>query len=116
MIKRKVLIGSSVVLLMMIALFGCSRKSTPVENSQPQFSSSVDSNWLTISLDSDIDKWHATESVRKSGTHVTIGPEGNQIDSLFDFGYAPKGAHISHVFWLHNGYDDSLKILTVSTG
>lgn len=116
MIKRKALIGSSVVLLVMVAMIGCSRKPTSVENSQPQFSSGIDSSWLTITLDSDIDKWPAIESVRKSGTHVTIGPEGNQIDSLFDFGYAPQSCHISHVFWLHNGYDDSLTILRVVPG
>jgi hypothetical protein len=110
------LIGSSVALLLMIALVACSSKSTSVENSQPQFSSGADSNWIEITSNPDIVKWPAAESVRKSGTHVTIGPEGNQTDSLFDFGYAPQQCHVSHVFWLHNGYDDSLTILQVEPG
>ena len=116
MIKREMLIGSFVtVMLVIVALVSSSRKPTSEPNNTPQFSG-ADSNWIEITSNPDIIKWPAAESVRKSGTHVTIGPEGNQTDSLFDFGYAPRLCHISHVFWLHNGYDDSLTILTVSTG
>ncbi len=112
MIKRNALIGSSVALLLLIAVFSCSRKSTSVtDNPPPDGSERVD-----ITADSDSYKEPLTEYLKKSGTHVTIGPEGNQTDSLFDFGYAPQGCHISHVFWLHNGYDDSLKIIKVLTG
>ena|GEM_PF-5932205 len=115
MIKRKMLIGFSVALLLMVALFSCSRKPTPVATNEPQFCS-LDSNWIDITTASDIEKWRVAESVRKSGTHVTIGPEGNSTDSLFDFGYVPQQCHVSHVFWLHNGYDDSLRILNVNPG
>lgn len=34
----------------------------------------------------------------------------------FDFGYAPQGAIISHVFWLYSTGTDTLKIIQVSPG
>jgi hypothetical protein len=115
MIKRKIPIGCSVALLLMIALLSCSDKPTSVPNNLPVFSG-ADSNWIDITANPDVIKWPIAETVRKSGTHVIIGPEGNQTDSLFNFGYAPQQSHISHVFWLHNGYDDSLRIISVSPG
>lgn len=37
-------------------------------------------------------------------------------ESEFDFGYAPQNSSISHVFWLYNDGDDSLKIEKVVPG
>ncbi len=37
-------------------------------------------------------------------------------DSIFDFGFVPQNAKISHDFWLHSTGTDSLKIVKVSPG
>jgi len=37
-------------------------------------------------------------------------------DSIFDFGFSPQNAKISHRFWLHSTGTDSLKIIKVSPG
>ncbi len=34
----------------------------------------------------------------------------------FDFGYCPQNSKVSHVFWLHNRGDDTLKIEKVVPG
>jgi len=45
------------------------------------------------------------------GAPVMVIPE-----TEFDFGYAPQNSKISHVFWIHNTGDDSLKIEKVVPG
>jgi hypothetical protein len=37
-------------------------------------------------------------------------------ETIFDFGYVPQNATVSHVFWLHSTGDDTLKILNVKPG
>ncbi|MBN1211674.1 MAG: hypothetical protein JXA92_03775 [candidate division Zixibacteria bacterium] len=37
-------------------------------------------------------------------------------ETLFDFGYAPQNAKLTHVFWLHSTGDDTLKIIRVKPG
>ncbi|SYZ73480.1 exported hypothetical protein [Candidatus Zixiibacteriota bacterium] len=37
-------------------------------------------------------------------------------ETVFDFGFAPQNAKISHIFWLHSTGTDSLKIIKVSPG
>jgi hypothetical protein len=37
-------------------------------------------------------------------------------DSIFDFGFSPQNAKISHKFWLHSTGTDSLKIIKISPG
>jgi len=116
MTKPREIIGCSLLaLLVIVALFACSRKS-PYATNGPALSSDADSNWVYITADSTIHKLLLAEPERTSGSHVIIGPEGNLTDSVFIFGYAPQSAYISHVFWLHNGYDETLRIIRVSPG
>ena len=83
-------LGRSVIALLLIfAIFACGKKPTSSDNFVERFA---------------------------SGTHVIIGPQGNETDWIFNFGYAPQESSISHVFWLHNGCDDSLDILYVEPG
>ena len=37
-------------------------------------------------------------------------------DVAFDFGFAPQNSSISHVFWIYNRGDDTLKIEKVVPG
>ena len=37
-------------------------------------------------------------------------------ESIFDFGYVPQNAVISHVFWLKSTGDDTLRILNIKPG
>ena len=37
-------------------------------------------------------------------------------ETLFDFGYAPQNAKLTHVFWIHSTGDDTLKIIRVKPG
>jgi hypothetical protein len=37
-------------------------------------------------------------------------------DSIFDFGFSPQNAKISHRFWLHSTGTDSLRIIKVTPG
>jgi len=37
-------------------------------------------------------------------------------ETVFDLGYVPQNATVSHVFWLYSTGDDTLKILSVKTG
>lgn len=37
-------------------------------------------------------------------------------DTLYDFGFVPQNAHISHIFWLKSAGTDTLKILKVTPG
>lgn len=47
---------------------------------------------------------------------VMGGPLMTIPETDFDFGYVPQNSKISHVFWLHAGGDDSLKVLKVVPG
>ena len=37
-------------------------------------------------------------------------------ETVFDFGYVPQNATVSHDFWMYSTGDDTLKILSVKTG
>ena len=37
-------------------------------------------------------------------------------DPVFDFGYAPQHSKITHVFWLRNTGDDTLRITKIVPG
>jgi hypothetical protein len=43
-------------------------------------------------------------------------PRLTMPETEFDFGYAPREAKISHVFWLHSTGTDTLKIIQVNPG
>jgi hypothetical protein len=43
-------------------------------------------------------------------------PRMEMSESEFDFGYVPQNSEISHIFWLYNRGDDSLKIEKVVPG
>lgn len=47
---------------------------------------------------------------------ATGAPLMRLSESEFNFGYAPQNSQISHVFWLYNDGDDSLKIEKVVPG
>ena len=47
---------------------------------------------------------------------ILAAPRMELPESDFDFGYAPQNSEISHVFWLYNRGDDSLKIEKVVPG
>ncbi len=47
---------------------------------------------------------------------VDAAPRMTISDSLFDFGYVPQNAKVSHVFWLYSTGDDTLKVIKVSPG
>lgn len=44
------------------------------------------------------------------------GPLMELSEKEFDFGYVPQNSKVSHVFWIYNRGDDSLKILKVVPG
>jgi hypothetical protein len=46
----------------------------------------------------------------QAAPHLTIK------EPVFDFGYVPQHAKITHVFWLHSTGDDTLKIQKVVPG
>lgn len=37
-------------------------------------------------------------------------------ETVFDFGFVPQNAKVSHIFWMHSTGTDSLKIVKVSPG
>jgi len=43
-------------------------------------------------------------------------PRLTMPETVFDFGYAPQNATISHKFWLISSGEDTLKILKVIPG
>ena len=47
---------------------------------------------------------------------VVAAPRMEMSEAEFDFGYVPQNSEISHVFWLYNRGDDSLKIEKVVPG
>jgi hypothetical protein len=49
-------------------------------------------------------------SLGQAAPHLSIS------QPVFDFGYAPQHSKISHIFWLKNTGDDTLKILKVVPG
>jgi hypothetical protein len=50
-----------------------------------------------------------------TGSAVAV-PRLTLPETEFDFGYAPREAKISHVFWLHSTGTDTLKIIQVNPG
>ena len=49
-------------------------------------------------------------SLGQAAPHLSIR------EPVFDFGYVPQHSKISHVFWLQNTGNDTLKILKVQPG
>ncbi|MBK7141541.1 MAG: hypothetical protein IPH75_05635 [bacterium] len=49
-------------------------------------------------------------------TQAFSAPRMTIKEAEFDFGFVPQNSSISHVFWLHSGGDDSLRILQVVPG
>jgi len=49
-------------------------------------------------------------------TPIIAAPRMEIPEMEFDFGYVPQNSEISHVFWLFNRGDDSLKIEKVVPG
>lgn len=48
---------------------------------------------------------------------IALGAPLMQLsEKEFDFGYAPQNSKISHVFWVYNRGDDTLKIEKVVPG
>jgi len=43
-------------------------------------------------------------------------PRLTMPETIFDFGYVPQNATVSHYFWLYSTGDDTLKILSVRPG
>ncbi len=47
---------------------------------------------------------------------AVAAPRMEMSEIEFDFGYVPQNSDISHVFWLYNRGDDTLKIEKVVPG
>lgn len=47
---------------------------------------------------------------------IIAAPLMTMSETEFDFGYVPQNSKVSHIFWIHNTGDDSLKILKVIPG
>jgi len=47
---------------------------------------------------------------------LTGAPLLHLPEKEFDFGYVPQNSKVSHVFWLYNNGDDTLKIKKVIPG
>jgi hypothetical protein len=47
---------------------------------------------------------------------VFAGPKMSIPQPVFDFGYVPQMAKISHDFWLYSTGDSTLRIIKVSPG
>ncbi len=48
-------------------------------------------------------------------THLVLEP-GTRSSVTFDFGYVPQRSKATHLFWLCNGYDDTLRITKIAPG
>ena len=47
---------------------------------------------------------------------LTSAPLLHLPEKEFDFGYVPQNSKVTHVFWLYNNGDDTLKIKKVVPG
>ncbi len=47
---------------------------------------------------------------------LQAAPQLMMQDTVYDFGYVPQNAHISHIFWLKSVGTDTLKIVKVTPG
>lgn len=48
--------------------------------------------------------------------NLSAEPSVELSEKVFDFGYTPQNSRMSHVFWVRSTGDDSLRIVSVSTG
>lgn len=47
---------------------------------------------------------------------IQAAPQLMMQDTVYDFGYVPQNAHISHIFWLKSVGTDTLRIVKVTPG